>query len=69
VCILKGDKLVLADFDLWNFLGGVVAGGMGGALLTLKISKKSQHSSGSGNTVNQSGAKAGGDVVGRDKRS
>ena len=57
------------NFDLWNFLGGVVAGGLGGAFLTLTITKKSQHTAGAGTTVDQSGAKAGGDVVGRDKRS
>jgi hypothetical protein len=38
--------------------------GMGsGSLLTLRLTRKSRDS----NTSNQSGAKAGGDVVGRDK--
>lgn len=60
---------MFANFDLWNFLGGVVAGGLGGAFLTLTITKKSQHSAGSGTTADQSGARAGGDIVGRDKRS
>jgi len=55
-------------FDLWNFLGGLVAGGAGGALLTLKLTK-SMRTDGSGTTVDQSGANATGDIVGRDKKS
>lgn len=55
-------------FDLWNFLGGLVAGGIGGALLTLKFTKN-QRTQGSGTTVDQSRSSAGGDVVGRDKRN
>ncbi len=54
-------------FDLWNFIGGLVAGGIGGALLTLKFTKN-QRTNGSGMTVDQSRSKAGGDIVGRDKR-
>ncbi|MEE2943813.1 MAG: hypothetical protein VX444_01430 [Pseudomonadota bacterium] len=54
-------------FDLWNFLGGLIAGGIGGALLTLKFTKN-QRTNGSGTTVDQSRSSAGGDVVGRDKR-
>ncbi|MEO1190272.1 MAG: hypothetical protein AAFY02_00820 [Pseudomonadota bacterium] len=54
-------------FDLWNFLGGLVAGGIGGALLTLKFTKN-QRTTGTGTTVDQSKSNAGGDIVGRDKR-
>jgi len=54
-------------FDLWNFLGGLIAGGIGGSLLTLKLTKN-QRTNGSGTTVDQSNSKAGGDMVGRDKR-
>jgi len=53
--------------DLWNFIGGLVAGGIGGALLTLKLTKNIR-TQGSGNAVDQSRAEAGGDIVGRDKR-
>lgn len=55
-------------FDLWNFLGGLVAGGIGGALLTLKFTKN-MRTNGSGTTVDQSKANAGGDIVGRDKKN
>lgn len=59
---------MLADFDLWSFLGGLVSGGLGGAFLTLSITKKNQSSAGHGNAVDQSNATAGGDIVGRDKQ-
>lgn len=54
-------------FDFWNFLGGLIAGGIGGALLTLKFTKN-QRTAGTGTTVDQSKSSAGGDIVGRDKR-
>jgi len=54
-------------FDFWNFVGGLIAGGIGGALLTLK-STKNQRTNGSGTTADQSRSTAGGDIVGRDKR-
>lgn len=56
------------SFDLWNFLGGLVAGGLGGVMLTLKFSR-SNRVIGSGNAVDQSRSTAGGDIVGRDKNS
>ena len=54
-------------FELWNFLGGLVAGGLGGSLITFTLSKTMRSSRG-GNTVDQSEAIAGGDIVGRDKK-
>lgn len=54
-------------FDLWNFLGGLVSGLVGGALLTLHFTK-SVRADGQANAVDQSRARAGGDIVGRDKR-
>jgi hypothetical protein len=54
-------------FDLWNFLSGLVAGAIGGSLLTFHFTKNvraDRH----GNAADQSGARAGGDIVGRDKR-
>lgn len=57
------------NFDIWNFLSGAIAGGLGGAFLTLKITKRTLQTTGTGTTVDQSGAKAGGDIVGRDKSS
>ena len=56
------------DFDFWNFLGGLIAGGIGGSFLTLKLSKSQKADSG-GKNIDQSGAKAGGDIVGGNKRS
>ena len=60
---------MFANFDLWNFVSGAIAGGLGGAFLTLKITKKNQNTTGNGTTVDQANAKAGGDVIGRDKRT
>ena len=57
------------DFNLWSFLSGLVSGGLGGALLTLKYKNSSKKASGSGSIADQSNAKAGGDIVGRDKKS
>lgn len=54
-------------FDLWNFIGGLVAGGIGGALVTLKLTKIIR-SEGNGTSVDQTKVNAGGDVIGRDKR-
>lgn len=54
-------------FDLWNFLGGLLAGAVGGSLLTFKLTK-SMHSGRHGTVTDQSHAHAGGDIVGRDKR-
>lgn len=53
-------------FDLWNFLSGLVAGAIGGSLLTFHLTKNvraDRH----GTATDQSGARAGGDIVGRDK--
>ncbi len=54
-------------FDFWNFFGGLIAGGIGGGILTFKF-MKNQRTNGSGTTVDQSKSSAGGDIVGRDKR-
>lgn len=55
-------------FDISSFLGGLVSGGIGGALLTLRFTKNFRAGT-NGNAVDQSRTKAGGDVVGRDKKS
>lgn len=55
------------DFDFWNFLGGLLTGAAGGALLTLHFTK-TMRADRHGNTTDQSGARARGDIVGRDKR-
>jgi hypothetical protein len=53
-------------FDLWNFLGGLVAGAIGGSLLTFHFTKSVRADS-HGNATDQSSARASGDIVGRDK--
>lgn len=60
---------MFGSLEFWDFLCGVIAGGLGGALVTLKIVKKTQNTGASGNSVDQTRAKAAGDIVGRDKRS
>lgn len=65
ICCTHGKHRM--EFDFWNFLGGVIAGGLGGSLLTIQISKKLKIKV-RGNAVDQSQASAGGDIVGRDKR-
>jgi len=55
------------SFDFWNFLGGLLAGAIGGSLLTLRFTKNVRADR-QGTAIDQSGAQAGGDIVGRDKR-
>ncbi len=52
-------------FDNLNFLWGLLVG-IGGSLLVFKIIKN-QRTSGKGTTTDQSKAKAGRDIIGRDK--
>lgn len=54
------------DFDFWNFISGLVTGTIGGSLLTfhfVKTVRADRH----GTATDQSGARADGDIVGRDK--
>ena len=53
--------------EIWSFIAGLAGGAAGGSFLTLKLTKNSVGRD--ANSVNQSSAKAGGDIVGRDKRS
>lgn len=53
--------------EFWTFLGGLISGAIGGSLITLSV-KKNQTVKGSGTNTDQSGATAGGDIVGRDKK-
>jgi hypothetical protein len=59
----------LADHlsDIVSFVTGLVGGGVAGSLITLHITRD-KRVSGSGSLVDQSGASAGRDIVGRDKR-
>ncbi|EJN06804.1 hypothetical protein [Phyllobacterium sp. YR531] len=53
-------------FDVSNFVLGLLTGGVGGALLTYQVTKTFRAGT-NGNAVDQSRAKAGRDIVGRDK--
>ena len=50
-----------------TFLTGIVTGGIGGALITVRVLKKTYKIKGDGSVADQSNAQAGGDIVGRDK--
>ncbi len=54
-------------FDLWNFLGGLLTGAIGGAAVTFYYTK-TVRAGGNGTATDQSHASAGRDMVGRDKR-
>jgi len=54
--------------EIWSFVGGLIGGAVGGSLLTLRITRQNRVSHG-GSIVDQSGSRAGGDIVGRDKGS
>ena len=62
----------MADFltahakEIWSFVVGLVGGGIGGSLITLRITRNNRVQ-GHGTSVDQSRSMAGGDLVGRDK--
>lgn len=60
------DFLVHHAKDIGTFVAGLVTGAAGGSLVTIRLSRKNQLS-GDGSITDQSRARAGGDVVGRDK--
>jgi hypothetical protein len=61
------DLLSAHAAEIGSFIGGLIAGAVGGSLLTLRITSQ-KRVVGGGSMVDQSGARAGGDVVGRDKK-
>lgn len=52
--------------SIWTFLGGLLSGGVAGSLLTLHFTRQNS-ASGNGTAVDQSSARAGGDIVGGNK--
>ena len=52
--------------EIWSALGGLIAGLLGGSLLTLRITRNNS-ASGNGRVVNQSGSRVKGDQVGGNK--
>ena len=58
------DTIAKYGSEILSFIAGLA----GGSLLTLKFTRKTQADR-EGTNVNQSGASAGGDLVGRDKNA
>lgn len=61
-----GETLAKYASEIWSFLGGLIGGGVGGSLLTLRFGRQNRASSG-GSIVDQSHSSARGDIVGHDK--
>jgi hypothetical protein len=55
--------------EIVSFVIGLIGGGTAGSILTVKFSGKNISSTDHGTSVDQRSASAGGDIVGRDKRS
>lgn len=53
-------------YEIGSFLGGLIAGGIAGSLITFQVTRQ-YRAYGSGSVIDQSGARAKGDIVGRDK--
>jgi hypothetical protein len=62
------DFIALHSAEIWTFLTGLLGGGAAGSLITYRVTQTNR-ASGGGTVSDQSGAKAGGDIVGRDKRN
>jgi hypothetical protein len=62
-----GETLVRYASEIWSFVAGLVGGGVGGSLLTLRFNRQNR-AVGGGSIVDQTNASAGGDIIGRDKR-
>jgi hypothetical protein len=60
------DFILSHAHELGSFLGGLVVGAAGGSLITLRIARQNRVP-GSGSIADQSRARAGGDIAGRDK--
>ncbi len=58
---------MIENWDTLSFLIGLITGGISVTLVSISI-KKNMRSSGDGDVVDQSKARAGGDIVGRDKK-
>ena len=52
--------------EIWSALGGLIAGAVGGSLVTLRITRN-HSATGNGRIVNQSGSRVKGDQVGGNK--
>jgi hypothetical protein len=63
-----GDFIAQHATEIWSFLTGLAGGGIAGSFITYRITNTNRASNGS-SVLDQSGSTAGGDIVGRDKRS
>jgi hypothetical protein len=63
-----GDFIAQHSTEIWNLLAGLVGGGLAGSFITYRITSTNRASNGS-SVLDQSRSTAGGDIVGRDKRS
>jgi hypothetical protein len=61
------DTLAKYASEIWSFLAGLIGGGVGGSLLTIRFGRQNRASSG-GSIVDQSRSSAIGDIVGGNKR-
>lgn len=52
--------------EIWSAIGGVIAGALGGSLLTLRLTRTNRVT-GRGHVVDQSHSQVGGDQVGGNK--
>jgi hypothetical protein len=52
--------------EIWIAIGGVIAGALGGSLLTLRLTRTNRVS-GSGHVTDQSNSRVGGDQIGGNK--
>lgn len=52
--------------EIWSAFGGLIAGAIGGSLITLRITRNTT-ASGNGRVVNQSGSRVTGDQIGGNK--
>jgi hypothetical protein len=60
------DFLTSHGWDIWSAIAGFLGGGALGSLVTIKV-VRGQNASGSGRNVNQTRARARGDIVGGNK--
>jgi hypothetical protein len=55
--------------EILSIIGGVIAGAIGGSLITVRLQKKKISADNGSTVVDQSNAQAGGDIVGGNKKS
>ena len=64
-----GETFARYASEIWSFVAGLIGGGTIGSLFTIRYMRQQVKAKGQATVTDQSGARAGGDVVGRDKIS